>query len=510
MATMLSFPRRWCLAIGILQAWLLWPVLEVSARVSDKPHLLLIIADDISWDDLGCYGNPQARTPRLDALARSGRRFEQAYLTASSCSPSRSSVITGRYPHNNGKGSELHQPIAGHLPWFPQLLRQAGYYTAIVGKHHMKADDTDGAPPLAPEPFELVDGGKAAGNSGGHAHWRSTLQQRPKDRPFFGWFASMDAHRDWEADEEWDESRYGPKHLPSQVRVPGCLVDDQATRRDLASYYNEVTRFDFFVGEVVDELQEQGMLENTLIMILADNGRPFPRAKTRLHDSGMKTYLIAHWPQAIMAPGQPSASLVSAIDLAPTFLDAAGIEAPATFQGVSLLPVFASPAATVRQHAFSEHNWHDYEAHGRAVRSAGYLYLRNQRPQFAWQGPADSVRSPSHQSLLAAEAANQLTSAQAEVLWRPRPREELYRMEDDPDQLRNLIDSAEHREARTRLATLLDRWIEETGDDTPETLTPDMFDRGTGGSLSQRKKSLRGTPPGEQRRAAHINHPGPR
>ncbi|MFN9914549.1 MAG: heparan N-sulfatase, partial [Pirellulaceae bacterium] len=92
------------------------------------------------------------------------------------------------------------------------MLRQAGYYTAIVGKHHMKADDTDGAPPLAPEPFELVDGGKAAGNSGGHAHWRSTLQQRPKDRPFFGWFASMDAHRDWEADEEWDESRYGPKH----------------------------------------------------------------------------------------------------------------------------------------------------------------------------------------------------------------------------------------------------------------------------------------------------------
>ncbi len=503
-------PQRWCLPIGILLALLSCPVLDLSAGLSDKPHLLLIIADDISWDDLGCYGNPQARTPRLDALARSGRRFEQAFLTASSCSPSRSSVITGRYPHNNGKGSELHQPIAGHLPWFPQLLRGAGYYTAIVGKHHMKTDDSDGSPPHSPEPFELVDAGKAAGNSGGHAHWRSTLQQRPKDRPFFGWFASMDAHRDWEADKEWDESRYGPPHDPRQVRVPSCLVDDEATRRDLASYYNEVTRFDYFVGEVVDELQHQGILENTLIMILADNGRPFPRAKTRLHDSGMKTYLIAHWPKGILSPGQSSASLVSAIDLAPTFLGAAGIEVPPSFQGVSLLPIFASPAATVRQHTFSEHNWHDYEAHGRAVRSAGYLYIRNHRPQLAWQGPADSVRSPSHQSLLIAQAAGSLTGAQAEVLWMPRPREELYRIDDDPDQLRNLIDSAEHLEARTRLAGLLDRWIEETGDDVPETLTPDMFDRKTGVSISQRKKSSRGTPPGEQRRAAFINQPGPR
>ncbi len=104
---------------------------------TDRPHMLLIIADDVSWDDLGCYGNSFARTPNIDSLAKSGRRFDQAYLTASSCSPSRSSIITGRYPHNNGKASELHQPIAAHLPWFPQLLRDAGYFTAIVGKPYV-------------------------------------------------------------------------------------------------------------------------------------------------------------------------------------------------------------------------------------------------------------------------------------------------------------------------------------------------------------------------------------
>ncbi|MFM9955429.1 MAG: sulfatase-like hydrolase/transferase, partial [Opitutaceae bacterium] len=102
-----------------------------------RPNVILFIADDVSWDDLGCTGNPAARTPHLDRLAANGRRFDAAYLTASSCSPSRSSVVTGRYPHNNGRASELHQPIAAHLPWFPRLLREAGYYTALSGKHHM-------------------------------------------------------------------------------------------------------------------------------------------------------------------------------------------------------------------------------------------------------------------------------------------------------------------------------------------------------------------------------------
>ncbi len=288
------------------------------------------------------------------------------------------------------------------------------------------------------KPFDLVDAGKESGNSGGHAHWRKTLQERPKDKPFFGWFAALDAHRDWEADQEWDDAKYGPKHRQDQVVVPAFLIDDKATREDLASYYNEITRFDYFVGQVVEELKSQRIFDDTLIFILADNGRPFPRAKTRLHDSGMKTYLIAHWPNGIESPGKPSSSLVSAIDLAPTYLEAAGVKLSDTIQGVGMMPVLKNPEASIRQHAFSEHNWHDYEAHGRAVRSEGYLYIRNSRPQLAWQGPADSVRSPSHQSLLAKKRANILSATQAEVLMVPRPTEELYRTADDRIKLKTL------------------------------------------------------------------------
>lgn len=501
------FSRLCCLPLALFS--FVGTTSELLAA-ADKPHMLLIIADDVSWDDLGCYGNSFARTPHIDALAKTGRRFDQAYLTASSCSPSRSSIITGRYPHNNGKASELHQPIAAHLPWFPQLLRQAGYFTAIVGKHHMSVDGPASPSANNDKPFDVVDAGKAIGNSGAHGNWRKTLQERPRDKPFFGWFAALDAHRDWDADREWDDAKYGPKHRKGQVVVPPFLIDDENTREDLASYYNEITRFDYFVGQVVAELKDQQIFDDTLIFILADNGRPFPRAKTRLHDSGMKTYLIAHWPKGVDSPGTPSTSLVSSIDLAPTFLEAAGVQVPETIQGISLLPVFKTADAPVRRHAFSEHNWHDYEAHGRAVRSEGYLYIRNNRPQFAWQGPADSVRSPSHRSLLAAKSSNSLSAPQADVLTIPRRNEELYRTEGDPNQVNNLVDWAEHEEVKKRLAALLDRWVDETGDDVPEKLSADTFDRESGQALKKRSKALLGTPAGEQRRAAFVNAPGPR
>jgi N-sulfoglucosamine sulfohydrolase len=484
-------------------------LLSAHSTFADRPNLLLIIADDISWDDLGCYGNKFARTPHLDALAASGRRFDQAFLTASSCSPSRSSIITGRYPHNNGKASELHQPIAKNLAWFPELLRESGYYTCLIGKHHMTVDIENGGSTTRPIPFDFVHTSKIPGNSGGHAAWRKTLSERPREKPFFGWFASNDAHREWESDREWQAEIYGPKHSPDKVIVPPFLVDDQATRNDLTSYYNEITRFDYFVGEVVRELNEQEIFDNTLIFVLADNGRPFPRAKTRLHDSGMKTYLIAHWPKTIQSPGSPTSSLASAIDLAPTFLEAAKIPIPESFQGMSLLPVLSDPTATVRKHAFSEHNWHDYAAHGRAVRSGGYLYIRNSFPMEPWQGPADSVRSPSHLSLLNLKKLNSLTLAQQDVLLAPRPSEELYLTSTDPNQLTNLAEASEHASARKTLSSLLDQWIHETGDDIPTSLSKDGFDRETGFSLKIGKSFL-GTPPGSSKNASFTNAPGPR
>ena len=129
------------LAVFIITGLLPW---SARAAASLRPNVILMIADDIGCEDYGCYGNSAARTPNIDALAARGLRFTEAYLTASSCSPSRSSIITGRYPHNLGPAAELHQRIAANLPWFPALLRQADYYTAIVGKNHMTSDKPKG------------------------------------------------------------------------------------------------------------------------------------------------------------------------------------------------------------------------------------------------------------------------------------------------------------------------------------------------------------------------------
>jgi N-sulfoglucosamine sulfohydrolase len=474
------------------------------------PNVILFIADDVSYDDLGCYGNTAARTPNIDKLAAKGRRFDEAILVASSCSPSRSSVITGRYPHNNGRASELHQPIAAHLPWFPRLLREAGWYTALVGKHHMTSDKPAAGEQPQPEPFDLVDAGNEPGNKGGHATWVKTVQERPKDKPFFFWFASLDAHRAWDADKDWKADLYGAKHDPAKVIVPPYLNDDAATRDDLASYYNEITRWDYFIGLVVAELEKEGTLDNTLILIMADNGRPFPRAKTRLHDSGMKTPFIAHWPKGIAKAGTPTQSLISSIDIAPTVLSLAGVTVPPTMQGLSFAPVLADPTATPRKYAFSEHNWHDYEAHGRSVRSEGFLYIANSRPDLAWQGPADSVHSPSFQSLRTVRDAGKLTPGQQDVFLSPRPTVELYRTDADPLQLHNLADDANYASVKQRLAKAMDEWTTATGDSVPANLSKDSFDRETGDKLKLKEADYRGIPAGWDKDAAHINAPGPR
>lgn len=477
------------------------------AAAAERPNLIVFIADDIGWEEYGCYGNQEVRTPNIDAVAAKGRRYTQAFLTASSCSPSRSSIITGRYPHNLGPAAELHLGISPKIPWVTTTLMEHGYYTALVGKNHISVDFASGKPPF-PKRWDLVDKGTVPGNTSGGAKWVEMLANRPKDKPFFFWLAAIDAHRGWDGDVQWDAALYGPKHRPEDVFVPPYLADDLPTRQDLASYYNEITRFDYNVGATMNALKEARLLDNTLVLILADNGRPFPRAKTRLHDSGMKTALIAHWPARIKHAGTCD-SLVSSIDLTPTLLAAAGAPPLPSAQGVSLLPTFDDPATVVRRHAFSEHNWHDYEAHGRSVRSEGYLYIRNQRPQTAWQGPADSVASPSHQSLLALRAAGKLSPPQQDVFLAPRPTEELFLTAKDPLQLDNLASNPAHADARQRFAKLLDQWIEETGDAAPDDLSPDGYSRETGKPLIKGPPK-RGTWPGRPRDAHLINAPGPR
>lgn len=450
------------------------------ARCADRPNFVFIIADDISWDDFGCYGNSHVKTPNIDKLAAEGLRFNNAFLTVSSCSPSRCSIISGKYPHSNG-AAELHTELPESEVPFPLLLRNSGYYIAHAGKWHMGT--------AAHRAFDLYTDNNGYNNGdGGEANWVKFLAERPKDKPFFFWLASHDAHRPWGADT------FKITHDHKLLDVPVYFNDTPETRQDIASYYNEIGRFDYYIGKVRETLEKQGVLDNTVIIVMADNGRPFPRCKTRVYDSGMKTPFIVFWPNGIKKKGVQTESLISAIDISSTILELAGIEQPKDYQGISFSPILKNQKVEIREYVFSEHNWHDYEAHERMIRTKDFLYVLNARPNLSNCGPADSQSSATQHALNELHVKGKLTSVQADVFVVPRPAEELFYLKEDSQQLINIASVSEYKDDLKIMRELLKNWMEKTGDTTPADLTHDWFDRESGKPLVGERK--RGTMPG--------------
>jgi uncharacterized sulfatase len=301
------------------------------------------------------------------------------------------------------------------------------------------------------------------------------LRERPKDKPFFLWAAFIDPHRPYGGKDG------APKvHKPEDVFVPPYLPDGPETRRDLAEYYDEVTRMDGDIGQVLAELDRQGVADNTLVLFLSDNGRPFPRCKTTVYDSGIQTPLLARWPGKIR-PGGTCDRLVSAVDIAPTLLELAGVKGDDKLQGNSFARLLTEPAGEpTREFIFAEHNWHDYTARERAVRSTRYKYIRNDYPDLPGTPPADAVRSPTFQEMRKLRDEGKLTPAQASVFVKPRPIEEFYDTQDDPHELTNRIADPKLSAEIARHRAALNAWQVETADGPPRERTPDGFDRETG------------------------------
>lgn len=472
--------------------------LAAAAPETERPNIVFFIADDWSQADLGCYGNPTIQTPNIDALAAQGRRFDEAYLTTSSCSPSRSSIITGRYPHNTG-APELHAILPDEQIRFPELLRESGYYTVLSGKNHMFRGSEDRA-------FDVIsEGGRPAGSE----DWVEQLHNRPKDKPFFFWFAAYDGHRAWQINDK------APIYDPADVIVPPYLVDTEVVRQDLAHYYHEISRFDHYIGLVKAELRRQGILENTLIVVASDNGRPFPRDKGYLYDSGIKTPWVVHYPPLIQEPG-PTDRFVSAIDLSATCLELAGVEIPEAVQGQSFVPILKDAAAVVREVLFAEHNWHVYQSHERMVRFRDYLYIKNNYPDIPNLMYESDTRYPSGKELWAAHAAGQTLWHQQQLFGHPLPAEQLFQVSRDPHQLWNLVDLPAYAGALNQARRLLADWTEQTGDSIPENPTPDRHDPPRIVDRAIIPRGERHGPanphaefPGTSNQATKINHPGP-
>jgi arylsulfatase len=379
---------------------------------------------------------------------------------------------------------------------FPQEMKKEGYYCAQAGKWHMGE--------YAKQAFDKVYDEESSG-PGGEALWVSCLQERPKDQPFFMWFASFDAHRGWEPVEEVK------KHDPKDAIIPPYMVDTPTTRADLAQYYDEVSRLDHYVGAVMEELKNQNQLDNTIILFMADNGRPFPRCKTWLYDSGIKTPLIVSWPEGLGKKRRVCNSLVSAIDIAPTLLDLVGVKIPETIQGKSFKSLLENPQKTLCEYVFAERNWHTQRSHDRMVRWKSWVYIRNSYPELN-QFLVAQRDFPAFKDVVELNKKDQLTDAQKDLLLSPRPAEQLFDLDNDPDQLDNLVQQNEHEQVLEHLRQVLDEWQDRTGDTAPppDKVTPDRHDLATGERLYEGGRPPTGILPGEERKAMLINDPGPR
>ena len=435
----------------------------MNSRADSRPNILWISFEDTN-PFYGCYGDPVARTPNLDRLAADGCRWTHCFSTAGVCAPARSAVITGMYPisigthhmrttHTNDATPEMPTPYSAVVPHyvkcFTEYLRAAGYYCTNNAK-----TDYQFTPPLT-----------AWDEIGNRAHWRS----RPDpDQPFFAVFNPTRTHESGMWPEEARPSRAGLSQRetvlaefdPATVELPPYFPDTPKVREAMARMYSNIEHSDLVLGQLLLELEEDGLSDNTVVVHWSDHG-PLPRGKRWPYDSGIHVPLIARWPGHIQA-GRVSDQLVSTIDLAPTALSLAGVNIPSHMQGQAFLGPRSAPA---RRYVYASRDRHD-EAYDmvRAVRDSRYKYIRNCRPDLPYLlwVPYHN-RHPIVEEMWRLYLAGELSGPQL-LMFQPRPVEELYDTQTDPHEIDNLAADPTHAEELLRLRAALDGWLSDVGD----------------------------------------------
>ncbi len=440
-------------------------VIRFADVSSGKPlNILFITSDDLGLQ-LGCYGDRLIDTPNIDGLAADGVRFEVAYVTQASCSPSRSSMFTGLYPHGTGQygltngGFALHEPLRSAT--MPALLKKGGYRTGIIGKLHVAPEKTfpfDDRPPTNTRKVRLV------------AERADAFLEESGDQPFFLMVNYSDPHafRNQKDRRKW----YFPEHVdglpekplkPSEKTVwPFQGIDIPAQRLRVANYYNCVLRLDTGVGLLLDVLKKHGHRDDTLIVFIGDHGPPFARGKTTCYESGLRVPFIVRWP-GVSRP-HVSAAMVSTVDILPTVLDAAELPAPKKLHGRSLRPVLRDSGAPWREVLVGEFHFHGSRPFypRRAIRDGRYKLIHNLRAGDAQ--PSRGIDGDPAYSVSRREEYEGTAVRRAFDTFASPPEFELYDLKNDPVEFVNLAGKSEHAEAQRKLTEALSKWRRETED----------------------------------------------
>jgi len=427
----------------------------------DRPNVLWITCEDIS-PNLGCYGDRHAVTPTLDRLAEEGVRYSRAFASASVCTPARSSLITGVYASSLGtQHLRAAAPLAKAVRCFTEYLREAGYYCTNNVK-----EDYNFATPAA-----------AWDESSRQAHWRG----RKSGQPFFSVFNLENTHQSRIRYSQEQFARItarltsNERHDPAEIPLPPYYPDTPVVRRDVARLYDLITAMDYQVADLLEQLEEDGLAEDTIVFFYSDHGTGMPRHKRWLYDSGTRVPLIIRFPEKHrrLAPGRPGSTadrLVSFVDFAPTMLSLVGLNIPGYMQGRPFLgrPFLDRPAAEPRKYVFSIRDRVDevYEF-SRTVREGRYRYIRNYMPHRPRMQHSDySERTPTRQEFRRLAASGELEGPPKEFMSSTKAAEELYDTQNDPHEVHNLADSSEpeHEGVLKRMRGVLHRWMIATRD----------------------------------------------
>jgi len=435
-------------------------VIRISSFAAERPNILFLLSDDHSAPYLGCYGNPDVRTPALDKLAAEGIAFDRFFTSCPQCVPSRAALMTGRSPVAV-RMVRFTSPLPSDIPALPDLLRdKGGYFTGIAGRgYHLDGPATGkkGQPRSAPVMGEFMDrmnlrtfkkradyfeeGGGGMKDFGGKL--AKFLDLAPKGKPWFFWLGFSDPHH------VWDTVSSKGKLDPAKITLPPHLPDLPGVREDLARYLQEVEHLDEDVQTVLDVLDKRGLAKNTLVIFIGDNGMAMPHGKGYLTDPGINTPCIVRWP-GVIQPGQKAHNLLSGEDFTPTLLEAAGVTAPKEMSGVSFVKQLRGESFVPRKHIFAERGPHggdggmkpDVTANtfdlARCARSDTFKLIYNCTPHGA-VAPVDSKGDPSWKQMAAANAEGKLAPEFVRTYFTsPRPTFELYDLENDPGELHNL------------------------------------------------------------------------
>tara|TARA_Y100001968_G_scaffold52449_1_gene43382 strand:- start:1672 stop:3180 length:1509 start_codon:yes stop_codon:yes gene_type:complete len=450
----------WSIFVGWL--WL-QPVMG-----AERPNILFCISDDQSFAHTSANGDPVIKTPAFDRIAREGLRFTRAFCDAPTCGPSRSAILTGQEIWRLEEAGNIHSTLPAKFATYTELLENAGYAVGYTGKGWSPGRLSAGGRSENPAGIEyrsaiLTPKHRAISNRDYAGNFDLFLKDVSKGQPFCFWLGTYEPHR---AFEPGIGTKSGKD--PSKVVVPPILPDNDIVRNDLLDYMVEIEHFDSMVVKALVSLEQAGVLDNTIVVVTSDHGMPFPRAKASLYDDGSKVPLAIRWPGGIQKPGRIVEEPINLSDLAPTFLEIAGLKVPKEMTAKSLVGFFGRRQAAGRDAAFIAMERHDGCRAGgkgfpcRAIRTKRYLYIYNFEPTRWPAGSPDASvcarsipfgeidTSPTKTFLMNHRFEHEVAPL-AELAFGMRPRVELYDVQKDPHQMTNLAGHVDMLDIQQRL-----------------------------------------------------------